>query len=71
MKVFLTGAGGQLAGEIIDSFKDVDVRAYLRELGRNNGPSIKRKVHTLMKAASRWAASEDRIPVDVLSSLLD
>ena len=67
LKTYIRGTRvGQMP---ITEAKRADIREWLRELSRERGPSISRRVLSLLKGASRWATAEDRIPHDVLSVL--
>ena len=46
-----------------------EVREALRVVYRERGPGSARKVKTLVRGASRWAASEDLLPHDMLAGL--
>ena len=45
------------------------VREYVRGLSRDRGPSIGRRMHSMIRAAMRWAADEEIVELDALASL--
>jgi integrase len=58
-----------LAARPLAGVKRGEVREALRAIGREHAMGTARKVKTLVRAASRWAAAEDLIPHDVLAGL--
>jgi integrase len=62
-------ARSPLASRLLHDVERGEVKEALRAIGRQRGMGTARKVKTLVRAAARWAASEDILPHDVLAGL--
>jgi integrase len=61
--------GTELGRTLIGDVSRRAVREYVRTLSRERGPSIGRRMHSMIRSVMRWAADEEIVALDALASL--